>query len=79
MGKKLKFSFFWPTLYKPLARFLWFHAKMCGVLLLLYPTYVTGLDDAQENRNARWPSCNTQNRQNWYCVTHVLTHPVETP
>ena len=76
MGKKLKFSIFWPTLYKPLARFLWFHAKMCGGL---YPTYVTGLDDAQENRNARRPSCNTQNRQNWYCVTHVLAHPVETP
>ena len=52
MGKKLKFSIFWPTLYKPLARFLWFHAKMCGGL---YPTYVTGLDDAQENRYARRP------------------------
>ena len=40
------FDFFGPPCRNPLHDFIWFHAKMCG----LCPTYVTGLDDAQENK-----------------------------
>ena len=74
MGKKLK-SIFWPTCRNPLHDFYGSTPKCEEVCAL----HVTGLDDAQENRNARRPSCNTQNRQNWYCVTNILAHPVETP